>query len=147
MTAGPPLRAAVVVRSGPDACRVVAGGASAGAGYGEPFRPRAAELRPGHLVALAPGPAGAELVVWRWFDGVVVEAQDGLVRLWEPAHGEVLARPRRPERPCLPGSRWWLSAGLPGAEWWVAGPAEGLEVELDEVGRFYAEHGLWERLA
>jgi hypothetical protein len=40
-----------------------------------------------------------------------------------------------------------LSAGLPGADWWVAGAAvakaEDADVDLDEVGLFCTEHGLW----
>jgi hypothetical protein len=103
-------------------------------------------------VAVATAPDGAEAVVWRWYDAVVVGAETGLgeetglVRLWEPAHGEVVARPRRTGRHWQPGTRAYLSAGLPGADWWVAGPAvataEDADVELDEVGRFCTEHGL-----
>ena len=143
-----PLQAGVVVRADADGCRVVLDGGVGPAGYGGPFRPRAAELRPGQLVALAPGRDGGALVVWRWFDAVVVEVRDDGVLLWEPAHGEVLAQPRSPEPACRPGSRRWLSAGLPGADWWVAGEggAEPADVELAEVDRFYAEHGLWERV-
>jgi hypothetical protein len=44
-----------------------------------------------------------------------------------------------------------LSAGLPGADWWAAGAAVAMaqdaDVELDEVGRFCTEHGLWPGLA
>jgi hypothetical protein len=75
---------------------------------------------------------------------------DGRVRLWEPAHGEVSAQPRRPEQPHRPGTRAYLSAGLPGAQWWVAGPTqvapEDADVERGEVVAFYDEHGLWDRL-
>ncbi|MFF2622450.1 hypothetical protein [Oerskovia jenensis] len=38
------------------------------------------------------------------------------------------------------------TAGLPGADWWVAGPVGSPApriVDLDEVARFYTEHGLW----
>lgn len=31
-------------------------------------RPRAARVAPGHLVALAVGPDGSDVVEWRWFD-------------------------------------------------------------------------------
>jgi len=90
------------------------------------------------------------MVVWRWYDAVVVGEEAGLVRLWEPAHGEVEAHPRRAEHR-LPGSRAYLSAGLPGADWWVAGPAvaeaKDADVELDEVARFCTQHGLWPELA
>jgi hypothetical protein len=74
----------------------------------------------------------------------------GLIRLWEPAHGEVVAQPRRRWQPLAPGTRAYLSAGLPGAEWWVAGAvaatAEDADVELDEVNAFYNEHDLWNAL-
>ncbi len=70
--------------------------------------------------------------------------------MWEPAHGEVLARARQTQQRHQPGTRAYLSAGLPGAEWWVAGAAttraEDANVELDEVKRFYTENRLWDRL-
>jgi len=91
------------------------------------------------------------VVVWRWYDAVVLEEEAGLVRLWEPAHGEVVAHPRGAQQHRQPGSRAYLSAGLPGADWWVAGTAvakaEDADVELDEVERFCTEHGLWQGLA
>ena len=150
MTPPPPrLRTAVVVAPSPAQCVVVADGSRRTVGYAVPFGSRAAELRPGHLVALAPGEP--ELVVWRWFDAVVVEQQAADVRVWEPAHGEVSARARRPEQPVPPGTRAYLSGGLPGAEWWLAGPtgvaAEDADVELDEVVAFYDRHGLWDGLS
>jgi hypothetical protein len=61
--------------------------------------------------------------VWRWYDAVVLGEQRDSLRLWEPAHGEVVARRRRVRQPHEPGTRAYLSAGLPGAEWWVAGRA------------------------
>jgi hypothetical protein len=89
-------------------------------------------------------------VIWRWYDAVVLEEAHGQVRLWEPAHGEVIARPRRAQQQRPPGTRAYLSAGLPGADWWVAGvvagSAEDAEVELDEVEQFYDERGLWRTL-
>ncbi len=113
--------------------------------------PRVERVSPGHLVAVAKAPDGAEAVVWRWYDAVVLGDEAGLVRLWEPAHGEVLARPRREGQPRQPGARAYLSAGLPGADWWVAGlaaaRAEDTDVELDEVERFCTEHDLWNQLA
>lgn len=85
--------------------------------------------------------------MWRWYDAVVLGHDRHLVRLWEPAHGEVDARPRLAEHRYTSGSRAYLSAGLPGADWWVAGDAvthgENAEVELDEVERLYTEHDLW----
>ena len=88
------------------------------------------------------------MVVWRWYDAVVIgeEAADS-VRLWEPAHGQVVARRRRPQQRYEPGTRAYISAGLPGADWWVAGPvngpAEEADVELDQVRRLYTENALW----
>jgi hypothetical protein len=87
------------------------------------------------------------VVVWRWYDAVVLGSGQEGVRLWEPGHGEVAARPRRPGQRYAPGTRAYLSAGLPGAEWWVAGRAvdraEDADVDLSEVERLYTEHGLW----
>jgi hypothetical protein len=144
------LRPAVVINPGPETCEVFREGRTTPVRYSAPFQPRAAELRPGHLVALAPRLDGPDLVVWRWFDAVVLRTQETRVHLFEPAHGDVLARPRRPDRQYRTGSRAYLSAGLPGADWWVAGPAdvpaEEADVELDDVRRFFVDHGLWERL-
>ena len=56
--------------------------------------PRVERVSPGHLVAIASSPSGADAVVWRWYDAVVLgtvvpeSADGGSVRLWEPAHGE-----------------------------------------------------------
>jgi hypothetical protein len=111
-------------------------------------RPRTERVSPGHLVAVAEVPGGSDTVVWRWYDAVVLDNEAGSIRLWEPAHGEVVARRRRPQQRHDPGSRAYLSAGLPGAEWWVAGRAvdraEDADVELIEVERFFTEHGLWD---
>ncbi len=89
-------------------------------------------------------------MVWRWYDAVVLGAETGLIRMWEPSHGEVLARPRSTHQRQEIGTRAYLSAGLPGAEWWVAGRvtanAEDATVELDEVERLYTEHDLWHSL-
>lgn len=86
----------------------------------------------------------------RWHDAVVLGEEAGLIRLWEPAHGEVLARPRRTWQSSRPRTRAYLSAGLPGADWWVAGGAaaraEEADVELEEVQRFSTERGLWNSL-
>lgn len=109
-------------------------------------RPRAERVAPGHLVALVKAADASHVVVWRWFDAVVVNVQNGLVSLWEPGHGAVLAVPRDPLRTYAPGSRAYLSAGLPGAQWWVAGPAvdraEDADVDLDEVEHFLTDLGL-----
>lgn len=141
------LRPALVVGSTEDACSVVARDQRAVLPYAAPFpRPRTERVSPGHLVATATSPNGSDVVVWRWFDAVVLEEVAGQVRLWEPAHGEVLAQARDPRRSYRLGSRAYLSAGLEGADWWVAGAAvaraEDAEVELNEVQRFLTVHGL-----
>jgi hypothetical protein len=110
--------------------------------------PRVQRVSPGHLVAIAAGPDGTDVVVWRWYDAVVLGTEhDGLVRLWEPGHGEVIARARASYEPQDPGSRAYASAGLPGAGWWVAGSASGdpqdAGVELDEVDALYTQNDLW----
>ena len=112
--------------------------------------PRTERVLPGHLVAVATDAAGRPAVVWRWFDAVVLGPdQTGLVRLWEPAHGEVVARLRDPAQHLRPGSRVYASSGLPGAGWWAAGRVgsapEEADVELGALRAFYAEHGLWAR--
>jgi hypothetical protein len=112
--------------------------------------PRTERVLPGHLVAIAAAPDGSDVVVWRWYDAVVIAEHAGHVRLWEPAHGEVLGQPRDPSRSHRAGSRAYLSAGLPGADWWVAGPAvvcaEDADVELDDVDSFFTSQDLWGRL-
>jgi hypothetical protein len=110
--------------------------------------PRVERVSPGHLVAVATGPHGTDVAVWRWYDAVVLSAEnDGTVRLWEPAHGEVIARARASYENQDPGSRAYASAGLPGADWWVAGSASGApqfaDVELDAVNALYTENDIW----
>ena len=110
--------------------------------------PRIERVSPGHLVAIATGPDGVEVVVWRWYDAVLLGSEpDGSLRLWEPAHGEVTAKPRASYKPRDPGSRVYASAGLPGAEWWVAASADsasdGVRVDLDDVDQLYTENDLW----
>jgi hypothetical protein len=143
------LRCGIVLRSEEELCQVVTEGRVISVRYLPRFpRPRTERVSPGHLVALAAGPGGPAAVAWRWYDAVVIGSEAGSIRLWEPGHGEVMARSRRPEQRHDPGSRAYLSAGLPGAEWWVAGRAvdraEDADVELVEVARFCTEHGLWE---
>jgi len=154
----PPLRCGIVLRSGEDACQVLAGAEVASVRFAAQFpAPRRERVLPGHLVAIAAAPdaggqdAGGQdagMVVWRWYDAVVLGSEAEFVQLWEPAHGEVAARRRWPEQQYGPGTRAYLSAGLPGADWWVAGRAvdraEDASVELDEVGRLYTGHGMWE---
>jgi hypothetical protein len=136
------LRCGVVLDVEEDECRVWTGESVLSVGYVPQFpSPRVERVSPGHLVAFAPVDGGTDVIVWRWYDGVVLgETPAGLIRLWEPAHGEVAARFRQAQA-WTPGSRCYLSSGLPGAEWWVAGPvvqnpAEAL-VELDEVRQMY----------
>lgn len=73
-----------------------------------------------------------------WQDAVILAAESGLVRMWEPSHGEVLAQPRTVDHRLRAGTRANLSAGLPGADWWIAGSAaastEIAAVELAPVG-------------
>lgn len=144
------LRRGVVLRAGEERCEVVAQGRTSVLRYAAFFpTPRAGRVSPGHLVAVTAAPDGTERVVWRWFDAVVLGEEGELVRLWEPAHGEVLARPRRVRR-WLAGTRAYASAGLPGADWWAAGPveprAEDAEVDLDDVQRFLTTYQLWNDL-
>jgi hypothetical protein len=144
------LRCGIVLRVKEDTCQILRDGQPRSVRYAAPFpSPRTERVSPGHLVAVTTAPTGSEVVIWRWYDAVVLGEEDGLIRMWEPAHGEVMAQPRSIRmRP--PGSRAYLSAGLPGADWWVAGAvatrAEDAEVELDEVERFYDEHDLWNGL-
>jgi hypothetical protein len=144
------LRRGIVLRVHEDACEIIRDGELTSVRYATPFpSPRTERVSPGHLVAVATAPDGSHAVVWRWYDAVVLGEENGLIRLWEPAHGEVLAQPRRAQ-PRQPGTRAYASAGLPGADWWVAGAAaataEDADVELDEVERFCTEHDLWNAL-
>lgn len=143
-----PLRTAVVLSTTEQACTVFGAGRRAVVPYAQPFpEPRVERVVPGHLVAIADG---AGVVVWRWFDAVVLERAGASVSLWEPAHGVVVAEPRDPMRTYQPGTRAYVSGGLPGAEWWVTGPVvdrpEDADVDLDEVEQFFTELGLWAKL-
>ena len=145
----PQLRCGIVLRVEEDVCQVLTEGQVVAVGYAPHFpTPRTKRVSPGHLVALAKVPGRSDVVLWRWYDAVVLGNEAGSVRLWEPAHGEVVARRRGPQQQHDPGTRAYLSAGLPGAEWWVAGKAvtraEDADVELSEVERLYTEHGMWD---
>jgi hypothetical protein len=109
--------------------------------------PRRERVLPGHLVAIAAA-ADAAVVVWRWYDAVVLDSDQDHVCLWEPAHGEVTAQRRDPRQQYSPGTRAYLSAGLPGASWWIAGETadqpEDADVELGEVERLYTAHDMWD---
>jgi len=144
----PRLRCGIVLGSEEDACQALAAGKIVSVRYAPQFpAPRRERVLPGHLVAIAEAPDVAAVVVWRWYDAVVLGSDTESVLLWEPAHGEVAAQRRRPQQQYGPGTRAYLSAGLPGAQWWVAGKAvdqaEDAEVELDEVERLYTEHDMW----
>jgi hypothetical protein len=144
------LQAAIVLSAAEDECTVFANDRPRVVSYALPFpRPRAGRVAPGNLVAIGQ-PGGSEVILWRWFDAVVVDHAEPVTTLWEPNHGTVVARSRDRKHGHRPGSRAYVSAGLPGAEWWVAGPAidraESADVELDEVRDFFTTHGLWDRL-
>ena len=145
------LRCGIVLRVREEDCQILGQERVSSVRYAPVFpSPRTDRVSPGHLVAVATAPDGSEKVIWRWFDAVVLGEEDGLVRLWEPLHGEVLAQSRGKLAQRRPGTRAYLSAGLPGADWWVAGTAvaraEDAQVELDEVERFFTERDLWNRL-
>jgi hypothetical protein len=145
------LSCGIVVRVREDACEIARDGQIRSVRYATLFpSPRTERVSPGHLVAIAIAPNGAGVVVWRWYDAVVLGEEAGRIRLWERSHGEILARPRPAHRSRPPGTRAYLSAGLPGADWWVAGGAaaraEYADVELDEVERFCTERDLWKTL-
>ena len=117
----PRLYCGTVLHVEEDACQVMAGGQITSVRYASKFpAPRRERVSPGHLVAVAEVTAGPDVVVWRWYDAVVLGSDAGSVRLW--------SRLTAKSRPSLasqggadPGTRAYLSAGLPGAEWWVAG--------------------------
>ena len=143
------LRCGIVLRAEENACQILADGQVVSVRYASQFpAPRRERVSPGHLVAVAEAPGVSAVVVWRWYDAVVLGSDADYVRLWEPAHGEVAAQRRRPQQHYDPGTRAYLSAGLPGAEWWVAGKAvdraKDADVELDEVARLYTEHDMWD---
>ena len=145
----PSLRVAVVLRVEEPRCQVTAGGSVSWARYAPQFpSPHVERVSPGHLVALATAPDNGEVVLWRWYDAVVLgDEPDGSVRLWEPAHGQVLASARAQYRPQPPGSRAYASAGLPGAEWWWSRPCPQTPRtphRLAEVAALYTENDLWD---
>lgn len=109
--------------------------------------PRTERVLPGHLVAVATSSSGREVIVWRWFDAVVLLGNDAGERIWEPGHGIVTAQTRPASQELEPGSRVYASAGLPGADWWIAGPVTpspvDAGVELDAVAGLYEENDLW----
>lgn len=146
------LYVAIVLNAVEDECAVMTSAGPRVVRYALPFpRPRAGRVLPGHLVAITTETNGSNVILWRWFDAVVVDRTEIGVTVWEANDGIVIAQPRDPHTAYRRGSRAYLSSGLPGGEWWLAGPAvthaEDADVELEEIRRFYSRHGLWERLA
>lgn len=145
------ISTAVVLRVRDGSCDVAGPGGDHPARFAPQFpTPHRERVSPGHLVALATGDDGLAVVLWRWFDAVLVgSGPDGRVTLWEPAHGEVTAAVRPGVAAWSPGSRVYASAGLPGADWWVAAPvpasprSEDVAVDVDEVSALYEAHALW----
>lgn len=144
------LRLARVLDVAEDRCGVWTGEQVVDAAFAPTFpTPRTERVSPGHLVALASRGDSREVVIWRWYDAVVLSAaDDGEARLWEPAHGVVVAQ-RRPGAELVdPGARAYASAGLPGADWWVVGAAHGVpragDIDLAEVEALYTDNDLWE---
>jgi hypothetical protein len=143
------LRTARVLRVDENSCEIWSHDEVSSVGFAPMFpSPRVERVSPGHLVAIATGPSNTDVVVWRWYDAVVLGTEDdGSVRLWEPAHGEVNARARASYKKQDPGSRAYASAGLPGAEWWVADSTnvapQDANVELDDVNALYTKNDFW----
>jgi hypothetical protein len=129
------IRTGVVLRVREDGCDVWVDSALETAGFVDRFpTPRTERVSPGHLVALRRQPDGSELIVWRWYDAVVLETNsDGSVLMYEPAHGEVVATPRDATLLYPVGSRAYLSAGFPGAEWWLEGTVASGVVDLSDL--------------
>jgi hypothetical protein len=71
------LHCATVVRPSEGGCQVLHEDQLAVVKYSAPFKPRAERLTPGQLVAIASTPEGSQVVVWRWFDAVVLEDSGG----------------------------------------------------------------------
>ena len=142
------LRLAIVLDTTEDECTVFVDDRRLVVPYAAPFpRPRIERVRPGHLVAIACDAGEPGVVLWRWFDAVVVDATGQSVTVWEPGHGTVIATRRNSEHSYRPGGRAYLSAGLPGSPWWLAGPAvnraEDADVDLAEVASFFSDLGWW----
>jgi len=98
------LHRGIVLRSKENACEVLLWGRPMWARYAGAFpSPRVERVSPGHLVALATAAGDTPVVVFRWYDAVVLGAAGDQVRMWEPAHGEVLATPRHSRQPWRQG--------------------------------------------
>jgi surface antigen len=67
------LRCGIVLRAEEDACQILAGGQVVSVRYASQFpAPRREPVLPGHLVAVAGAPGVSAVVVWRWYDAVVL---------------------------------------------------------------------------
>lgn len=143
------LTTAVVVSAAEDACTVWSTDGVVSIGFAPRFpSPRLHRMSPGHLVAIATALDDRSIVVWRWFDTVILDGSDGAsVRLWEPGHGEIIALESEHFQPRSPGTRAYASTGLRGTHWWVSGPVvenpSHADVELDDVRALYDNNGLW----
>lgn len=163
------LRTAVVLRVREDDCDLIGGPTGPGrpsggraAEFGARFAPamptpRRERISPGHLVAVTTGDDGSPVVLWRWFDVVVLGSTAGeqeaiesrTAAVWEPGHGELIATYRPSCGALAAGTRAYASAGLPGADWWIAAavpdqPATASpDVELLEVAQLYQAYELW----
>lgn len=151
-TLPPALRCGVVLRVTEESCEIRSRHEIETVAFAPRFpSPRVERVAPGNLVAVASISKGASLVIWRWYDAVVLGQDGEMVRLWEPFHGEVTARRRTSYNAPAPGARAYASAGLPGADWWVCGQVTSRDpgdaaVDLDEVCAMYTDNGLWESL-
>jgi len=143
----PRLRCGIVLRSEEGACQVLAEGKTVSVRYAPQFpAPRRERVLPGHLVAAAEAPGLSGVVVWRWYDAVVLGSDPGSVRLWEPAHGEVDVQRRRPQHHYGPGACTYLSAGLPTlngelpAEPWTGPRTPGQSIGRSRAPLYRAGH-------
>jgi len=145
------LHGATVLDAMADECLVYGNGREYVARYAAPFGSKSGTVAPGHLVAIHVTQSESSLVLWRWYDALVIrDGPDGTVEMWEPAHGTVTAVRRQVGTELRPGGRAYLSAGLAGAPWWVndmvTSSPEDANVEFGEVVAFYDEHELWSQV-
>ena len=131
----PRLRCGLVLRVEENACQILSEDQLVSVGYASQFpTPHKERVSPGHLVAVAEIPDGSAIVVWRWYDAVVLGEEAGSVRLWSrltaksspSAAGRSSAmRPRL--APTRPRGCPVRSGGLPGR---VVDRAEDADVEV-----------------
>ena len=104
----------IVLRVQEDACQIVAHGQPRLVRYAKSVpSPRTERISPGHLVAVATTADGSELVIWRWYDAVVLGPDGG----GDPVVGAVARRSRGAASPAgrlrPPGTRAYLSVACP----------------------------------